>query len=55
MKIVAALVVALGASSAFSADETNAAVASGVVRMSASMGGFNRSTQHTHQTFQQVF
>lgn len=46
MKIVAALVVALGVSSAFSADEPNAAVASGIVRMSASMNEMALACKH---------
>lgn len=46
MKIVAALVVALAASSAFSADEPNAAVASGVVRMSASLNEMALACKH---------
>src|SRR5258708_4459609 len=46
MKIVAALVVALGASSAFSADDPNTAVAAGIVRMSASMNEMALACKH---------
>jgi len=46
MKTVLALVMALGTGSAFSADETNAAVASGMVRMSASMNEMALACKH---------
>lgn len=46
MKTVLALVLALATGSAFSADEPNTAVASGVVRMSASMNEMALACKH---------